>query len=59
MKISARNVLLGKVQNVIKGAVNAEVTLSLQGEETVVAIISSTCIDDLHGSKSARLNRGD
>jgi len=31
MKISARNVLAGKVQKVAKGAVNAEVAIVLEG----------------------------
>ena len=47
MKISARNVLAGKVKSVTKGAVNAEVTLALQGGETVVAIITNHSVDSL------------
>ena len=47
MKISARNVLAGKVQNITKGAVNAEVVLTLEGGETVVAIITNSSVDSL------------
>jgi len=47
MKISARNVLAGTVKSVTKGAVNAEVTLALQGGETVVAIITNHSVDSL------------
>ena len=47
MKISARNVLAGKVRSVTKGAVNAEVTLALVGGETVVAIITNHSVDSL------------
>jgi molybdate transport system regulatory protein len=47
MKISARNVLEGKVQKVIKGAVNAEVILALTGGEHVVSIITNSSIDSL------------
>jgi molybdate transport system regulatory protein len=47
MKISARNVLEGKVQNVTKGAVNAEVTLGLTGGGNVVSIITNSSIDSL------------
>lgn len=47
MKISARNLLAGKVQSVTKGAVNAEVSLSLGGGETVVAIITNSSVDSL------------
>lgn len=31
MKLSARNMLKGKVVNLVKGAVNSEVTLELSG----------------------------
>ena len=47
MKISARNVLSGTVTNIVKGAVNAEVALSLRGGETVVAIITNASVDRL------------
>jgi molybdate transport system regulatory protein len=47
MKISARNVLAGKVDKVLKGAVNAEVDLTLQGKEKVVAVITNASVDAL------------
>ena len=47
MKISARNLLEGKVQKVTKGAVNAEVTLVLAGGETIVAIITNSSVESL------------
>jgi molybdate transport system regulatory protein len=47
MKISARNVLAGTVKKVTKGAVNAEVTLALEGGDTVVAIITNHSVDSL------------
>jgi len=47
MQISARNILAGKVDNVIKGAVNAEVDLTLQGGERMVAIITNASVDAL------------
>jgi molybdate transport system regulatory protein len=51
MRISARNVLPGTVASVTKGAVNAEVTLTLQGGETVVAIITNVSVDSLELKK--------
>jgi molybdate transport system regulatory protein len=47
MKISARNILEGKVQSVTKGAVNAQVTLLLSGGEHIVSIITNSSIDSL------------
>lgn len=55
MKISARNVLAGTVKNVTKGAVNAEIVLTLEGGDTVVAIITNHSVDSLglRGGSSA------
>lgn len=47
MKISARNVLASKVDKVIKGAVNAEIDLTLQGGEKIAATITNTSADSL------------
>jgi len=47
MKISARNILAGKVDKVIKGAVNAEIDLTLEGGLTVVAVITNVSADAL------------
>jgi len=47
MKISARNVLLGTVNGIMKGAVNAEIVLSLLGGETIVAVITNASVDRL------------
>jgi len=47
MKISARNVLEGKVRNVTKGAVNAQVTLVLTGGEHIVSVITNSSVDSL------------
>jgi molybdate transport system regulatory protein len=47
MKISARNVLPGTVTAVTKGAVNAEIVLSLRGSESIVAVITNASVDRL------------
>jgi len=41
MKLSARNMLAGTVTRVVKGAVNAEVDLTLTGGEKIAAIITN------------------
>jgi molybdopterin-binding protein len=47
MKISARNILKGKVMKVIHGAVNAEVTLELPGGIQIVSIITNGSVETL------------
>ena len=47
MKISARNVLAGKVTEITKGAVNAQVTLALDGGASVVSIITNSSVESL------------
>ena len=41
MRVSARNQLAGKVIMIHKGAVNSEIVLQLQGEDTITAIITN------------------
>ena len=41
MKISARNVLRGKVKKVTTGAVNSEVVLELPGGQEIVSVITN------------------
>jgi molybdopterin-binding protein len=47
MKLSARNVLRGKVKNVKHGAVNSEVTVELPGGVEVTSIITKTSAENL------------
>jgi molybdate transport system regulatory protein len=47
MKISARNVLAGKVQEITKGAVNAQVKILLDGGELVVSVITNSSVESL------------
>ena len=47
MKLSARNVLAGTVSKVVKGAVNSEVDLKLEGGENLVAIVTNSSVDSL------------
>ena len=41
MKISARNVLKGKVKAIASGPVNSEITIKLEGGEEIVSVITS------------------
>ena len=47
MKISARNILKGKVKEVKAGAVNTEVTVELPGGMSVVSVITRDSADKL------------
>jgi molybdopterin-binding protein len=47
MKISARNVLKGKVRSVNHGAVNSEVIIDLPGRAQVVSIITKASAQSL------------
>ena len=47
MKLSARNILKGKVVKIMRGAVNAEVTLELPGKIQVVSIITNGSVESL------------
>lgn len=47
MKLSARNVLKGKVVKIVRGAVNAEVAIQLPGGEQIVSIITMTSVESL------------
>ena len=47
MKLSARNILKGKVVKIVHGAINSEVTLELPGGLQVVAIITNGSVENL------------
>jgi molybdopterin-binding protein len=47
MKLSARNVLKGKVTKVTPGAVNSEIILQLPGGAEVVSIITKSSAEKL------------
>jgi molybdate transport system regulatory protein len=47
LKVSARNVLAGTILRIVRGAVNAEVTLTISGGARVVAVITNGAVDNL------------
>lgn len=47
MRVSARNVLAGKVKEIKPGAVNSEVIIELKGGEKIFSIITKDAIEDL------------
>ena len=47
MKVSARNTFAGTVTAITKGAVNAEVTISLKGGIPLTAVVTNGAIDNL------------
>ena len=47
MKLSARNLLKGKIIKIVKGAVNAEVVIELPGGTQLVSIITNASVESL------------
>jgi molybdopterin-binding protein len=47
MKISARNILKGKVMGIVNGPVSAEVTVRLSGGDEVVSVITRASAQNL------------
>lgn len=47
MSVSARNVFKGKISAIVEGAVNAEVELSLDGGDKIVAIVTEGSVKSL------------
>ena len=55
MKISARNVLKGKVRSVNHGAVNSEIIVELPGGTEVVSIITKHSAEELNLTAGAQV----
>jgi molybdopterin-binding protein len=47
MKISARNVLAGKVKSLTDGAVNSEVVVELSGGQEIVSVVTKASAERL------------
>lgn len=47
MRISARNILKGKIKKIIPGAVNSEVIIELPGGAEIVSIITKESVESL------------
>jgi molybdopterin-binding protein len=47
MRISARNILKGKVVKIVRGSVNTEVTIELPGGTQLVSIITNSSVENL------------
>ncbi len=47
MKLSARNVLKGKVKKITQGAVNSEIIIELPGGIEIVSVITKSSVDNL------------
>ena len=55
MKISARNVLKGKVKSVKPGSVNDEITMLLSGGDEMVAIITKASSKRMRLAKNKKV----
>ena len=48
MKYSARNVLKGRVIKLVRGIVNSELTLELQGGAQIISVITNESVEILN-----------
>jgi molybdopterin-binding protein len=48
MKLSARNVLKGKIKKIVPGMVNSEIVIELPGGTEIVSIITKTSAENLN-----------
>jgi molybdopterin-binding protein len=55
MKISARNVLKGKVKSLTDGAVNTEVVVELPGGQEIVSVVTKASAERLGLSKGKQV----
>lgn len=55
MKISARNLLEGRVKSVKHGAVNSEVVVDLPGGQTIVSVVTKSSAQSLKLKRGARV----
>ena len=56
--ISARNILIGKIKDVIVGAVNSEVVMSLSETDNIISVITNDAVKELNiksGDKAAAI----
>jgi molybdopterin-binding protein len=51
LKLSARNILKGKVREIVHGSVNSEITVELAGGTEIVSIITKTSAEQLKLTK--------
>ncbi len=56
MKISARNVLTGKVKAIVPGVVNTEVAVELPGGTEIVAVITKASVESLELAVGSRVH---
>jgi len=47
MRLSARNVLKGKIKNIVQGSINDEVVIELPGGVEIVSVITKTSVSKL------------
>jgi molybdopterin-binding protein len=48
MKLSARNVLKGKVKKIVSGAVNSEIVIELPGGIEIISIITKASVENMN-----------
>jgi molybdopterin-binding protein len=47
MKISARNILKGRIKSIVNGLVSSEVSVELPGGDIIISVITKTSAENL------------
>jgi molybdopterin-binding protein len=47
MRLSARNILKGKIKSIVEGAVNDEIVVQLPGGQEIVAVVTKSSAQSL------------
>ena len=56
MRISARNVLQGKIKKIVAGTVNAEVVVELPGGQEIVSMVTLSSVKNLGLSEGGKVS---
>jgi len=55
LQISARNQIQAEVEKIVRGSVNAEITLRLKGGQRMLSMITTEAVNDLHIEEGERI----
>jgi len=54
MKISARNILKGRIRSIVNGPISSEVSVELPGGDIIISVITKTSAENLDLKEARR-----